>query len=168
MTTSFTTDNPEIELEDSALRVPDSVSPEILKLLRQTFSGQHVEKGLAWVLDRMKDGESPLPLLLDFTRRFEEQMIHLYAPLEDHALLFRAGLFQKCLNVLPFFQIRFADKGYNPLFVNTWLQKQLVASLFGITQRDVEVKISQSGYTPPRYLEEQLRRFLPKTCLKQL
>ncbi|HBF33830.1 TPA: hypothetical protein DDW35_04640 [Candidatus Sumerlaeota bacterium] len=169
MTSTLALSHPDVELEESALLVPASIPPEVLKLLQQTFNAGHVEKGMAWVLDHMKDDQTPLQLMSEFARRLEEQMMHLCgATLENHLPVFRTGLYQKCLATLPFFRVRFADKGYNPLFLQTWLQKQIVASMFGLTQRDIELKIRVSGRTAPRYLEEQMRHFVPKTCLKQL
>ena len=151
------------------LVVPDHLPPEVLRVFKLALTTNPVERGFLWILERMSEEHLPIDLAEKFLARYEDQIMALQSNvLDGYRPAFRAALISRSLEVLPYFQMRFAQKAFNSLFLHTWLQKQLVAALMGITYKDIEVKIHFSGRTAPRYLDLALTELLPKTCIPHL
>ena len=148
------------------LVVPAQLPPEVLRVFKMALTTDPIERGFLWILERMSEERLPIDLADKFLARYEDQIMALQGSvLDGYQPAFRAALISRCLEVLPFFQMRFAQKAFNTLFLQTWLQKQLIATLMGITYRDVEAKIRFSSRTAPRYLDLALTEFLPQTCI---
>lgn len=149
--------------------VKKTLSSEEKALFKSALHPNPLEKGFNWILDNMSEKHEPIELAGRFLEKYESQIEQMRPQvLEGCRHTFRAALLVRCLKVLPFFQVRFADKAYNPTFLRTWFQKRLYARLLGISEKDVELKIRNSGKTPPRFLEEQLEKLLALGCLKNL
>jgi len=148
------------------LVVPAQLPPEVLRVFKLALTTDPIERGFRWILERMSEEHLPIELAEKFLIRYEDQIMALQGSvLDGYQPAFRAALISRCMGVLPFFQMRFAQKAFNTLFLQTWFQKQLIAALMGITYKDVEAKIRFSGRTAPRYLDLALTEFLPKTCI---
>ena len=148
------------------LVVPAQLPPEVLRIFKMALTTDPIERGFLWILERMSEEHPAIDLADKFLARYEDQIMALQGSvLDGYQPAFRAALISKCLELLPFFQMRFAQKAFNALFLQTWLQKRLIAALMGITYRDVEAKIRFSSRTAPRYLDLALTELLPKTCI---
>ncbi|HUT24191.1 MAG TPA: hypothetical protein VM492_07625 [Sumerlaeia bacterium] len=155
-------------LEKGKLKVllPDTLTPEASKVLRQALHDEPIEKGFHWVLKELSEEAPVLHLTEQFLTRYEEQIVRLRGhALDGYLSTFRVALAMRCLEVLHGFRMQFADKGVNPLFLQTWLWKKMVAEMAGITLPQLEEKIRNSGRKAPDFLKEQVETLLPQTCL---
>lgn len=149
--------------------LPRTLSPEVKKIASQISKGQDIEKGFRWILDKADQDNPILELAGEFVHRYQQQIQEKAGPHgKQNGPLLRAVLLQRCIQTLPYFRLRFADKAFNPLFLRTWFQKQLLATILGITERDVDLKIRHSGKTPIQYLDAALQKTLSSPPFDQL
>ncbi|MBN1866695.1 hypothetical protein JW916_05340 [Candidatus Sumerlaeota bacterium] len=149
--------------------LPSEVPDEIGETLRQALHPVALKKGFDWILDHMTDAADVLDLVESFLNRYEEQVMQLKGHvLETYRPVFRAALLSECLRILQSSRMRFAQQGFNPVFMRTWLQKRLLAAMMGITVNDVELKLRLSPRKPPDFLNEHIERLADHTCLTHL
>ena len=148
--------------------LPAQLPPEIRETLRQALHPTALKKGFDWILERLSNTEDALELTENFIERYEEQIMHLKGnELEMYRPVFRAALLNECLKILQSSRMRFAQQGFNPVFIRTWLQKRLLATMMGITVTDVDLKIRLSTRKPPEYLTEQIEGLTSHTYLSR-
>jgi hypothetical protein len=146
--------------------LPDSLTPEAAKVLRQALHDEPIEKGFRWILKELSEETPVLHLAEQFLARYEEQIVRLRGhALDGYLSTFRVALSMRCLEVLHGFRMQFADKGVNPLFVQTWLWKKMVAEMVGVSLPQLDERIRNSGRKAPDFLKEQVEVLLPQTCL---
>ncbi|MFP4380558.1 MAG: hypothetical protein ACLFUS_08655 [Candidatus Sumerlaeia bacterium] len=149
--------------------VPAQLPPEVEKTLNQALHQEQIEKGYQWILEKTSDEHNPKELLDRYLKRYEDQIMRLKGDvLEDYLPVFRAALAGRCLKMLPYFRMGFANKGFNPLFLTTYLQRKMLQAILGVSPKDVELKIRLSGRTPKLYLNSALEELLPQTCLARI
>ncbi len=149
--------------------LPTSIPPHILNLLQSTLQTKNIKEGFLWILKRMGEGETAIDATDEFLEQYERRIMKLSDQvLAGHPELFRAALLYRCVQILPYFRVRFAEAGYNSLFLQTWLQKRMVAYALGITQQDIEMKIRVSSRTPLVFLRRQIEEITPHTFLPAL
>lgn len=151
--------------------LPENLPPETEAFISETVRRTAVVNGLEWVVRHMvEEGErDAIDLAERFLTAYEEQVRAKRGEhLNGNLPVFRTALLLACLEVFPRYRMRLADLGYNPLFLRTWLEKQLMANLLGVTRRDIEMKIRNSRQRPPEYLRKHLPRLMNDRCVKAL
>ncbi|NQU44613.1 hypothetical protein HQ520_15085 [bacterium] len=117
----------------------------------------------------MEKSDTVPGLLDEFLHKYELQLVAAKSDqLKDSLPAIRSAVLHKCLQIEPFSRRRFADKRYNARFLRVILMRKLLATMLGVTEKDLEIKIRHSGRTAPRYLEIHLEKLLPKTFLGPL
>jgi hypothetical protein len=149
--------------------LPKKLPVHVAEAFQQTLQHQQIENGLKWVVDNISEDKNALYLANTFIERYQEQVFHRrQEALQNFMPTFNAAIFARCLAVLPRFRMEMAQKGFNYTFLETWLKKKLLAAVLGITVNDIDRKVFLSGRTPPQFLNEELARLLPLTCLREM
>lgn len=152
----------------SLAALPQSLPPEVEKVFWQALHDNQIGKGFGWVLHNMGE-DSPEDLLTAFIERYEDQVVKAGGgAMEPWRSCLHAAMVTRCLAVLHRFRLEFAQKGYNFVFLETWLKKRQLAAILGISTRDVDHKIYLSGRKPPVFLADELDRLVPETFLKRM
>lgn len=148
--------------------LPPRLNEETGRFFQQALHGNQIDKGYTWILDKMSDENDPTSLAGQFMKRYEEQIAALRGPqleAEGCRSAFRATLAATMLRDLPRYRLRFANRSYNAIFLETWLKKQLLAAILGLSSADIERKVFLSGRTAPVFVNGELQRLLHTTFL---
>ena len=146
--------------------LPDAMPPEIVKLLKRTLQSQAIVAGLQWLVDHIPDGSDPTLAAEHLADQYEQQIRRLKVEdIEKYLPAFRVAFSLRCVEVLPLFSMKMANHGYNYIFVKIWLQKRALATMTGISITDVERRARTAGKKISAYLEDELHRVYPFTCL---
>lgn len=148
--------------------LPPRLNEETGRFFQQALHGNQIDKGYTWILDKMSDENDPTSLAGQFMKRYEEQIAALRGPqleAEGCRSAFRATLAATMLRELPRYRLRFANRSYNAIFLETWLKKQLLAAILGLSSADIERKVFLSGRTAPVFVNGELQRLLHTTFL---
>lgn len=147
--------------------LPQQLDAETRKLLDQTLSPVNVSKAFEQVFTRVEDASDVLEYVSLFLEKYESQVLKVSGEkLGNQQSAVRGALLCRTLELMAAYRRSLAELGFNPVFLQTFLRKRLLATLLGITTQDVDFKIRVSGRKPPLYIEEQLDRLIPHTFLK--
>ncbi len=146
--------------------LPDTLSPEIAHILRQTLKTEALINAFQWLIGRIPETSNPTELAEHLAERYEQQVIRLKeGRYKDHLAIFRVGFAAKCIEILPLFSMKMAQMGYNPQFLKIFFQKRLLANLMGISVGDVERRARTSSLKMADYLNDQIHLLYPKCCV---
>lgn len=152
----------------SSTVLPAHLSEDTARFFQRALHSSQIDKGFGWILGKMSDENDPTVLVGQFMKRYEEQIAALRGPqfeAESGRAAFRAALAATMLRELPRYRLRFANRTYNSIFLETWLKKQLLAAILGLSPADIERKIFLSGRTAPVFVNGELQRIRHTTFL---
>ncbi|MFW6303604.1 MAG: hypothetical protein ACOC2L_03195, partial [Candidatus Sumerlaeota bacterium] len=144
------------------LVVPARLPEDVDTVFRKAFHESQFVKGFQKILSKMENSEhSPVELTEAFLTSYEKQVKKL-KPFEVDAApnAFRAGCAWQMLRALPRFRMEFAEKGYNFVFLETYLKKRILAEVQGLTVRDIQRRITEDGHRPKIYLDDRLHELV--------
>lgn len=149
--------------------LPAELPADARKALRRALGQKALAHNIKWVFERFGPEANFLELMDQFIQRYERQVGKAVSDdMNGYMPVLRAGLAYRLLDALKPYRMTLADQAVNPLFVETFLKKRLLAEMMGITTQDVQRKIMLSGRKPVDFLNEEVGALIPETCLKQL
>jgi len=148
------------------LVLPSALPDSTRVVMQRVLDDEPILKAYTWILDTMTEEKGPKQLAETYVERYYQQIVLQNAEaLEEHAETLRAGVLVKLLVLLPRFRNKFAKKGYNFMFLETWLREQILGALYGFSTVEVKRHVLESGQKPPLFLAGEVSRLLPRTCL---
>jgi hypothetical protein len=148
------------------LVLPSALPDATLAVVQRVLSDEPILKAYTWIIDTMTDEKGPKQLTETYVDRYYQQIVlQNVETLEEYAETLRAGVLVKLLLLLPRFRSKFAKKGYNFVFLETWLREQILGALYGFSTVEVKRHVLESGQKPPQFLAGEVSRLLPRTCL---
>ena len=146
--------------------LPEKIIGEAGEFLKKALAVKPLAQNFEWVFDRYEKGGDFVALVAQFLDRYEMRLTELAGErLDGAAPALRAGLTYRMLYAMRPYRMRMANCAINPLFVETYLKKRLLADVMGIKMADVERRIQRTARKPIDYLNEELHILLPKTFL---
>ncbi len=148
------------------LALPSALPDTTLTVMQRVLSDEPILKAYSWIVDTMTEEKGPKQLAETYVDRYYQQIVlQNVETLEDYAETLRAGVLVKLLVLLPRFRNKFAKKGYNFMFLETWLREQILGACYGFSTVEVKRHVLESGQKPPLFLANEVSRLLPRTCL---
>ena len=158
-----------VESQDRRVVLPAKLPEHTQKFLKKALAAKPLAQNFTWVFKRYEAGSDFVGLVDQFLERYENQLTELAGAKIDGAKpLLRAGLSYRMLDALKPHRLRMADVAVNPLFVEVFLKKRLLAEVMGITITDIQRRIVMSGRRPMDFLNDELREVLPETFLQHV
>ncbi len=156
-----------LELPDVSL--PDKLPEDVEMLLHEICAPERVRQAYLHILNEVSSDHPVLHVAEQQMDRYVEEILESHEDRLDgiHLAAFRAKLALQWLDTLRVFRLQFAERGINPLFLQTWLQKLILANIVGLSPRELDARILGSGRKGPDYLREKIDDLLPRTCLRQ-
>jgi len=137
----------------------ENLPPQVAKAIKRASQTQAILGGFSWIADRLDSSEDALELTEYYLKRYEDNVIRSKGEaMEPYRAVLRAELARKSMKVLPAFSGRFASHGVNTLFLHIWLQKRLLASVIGISVKDIERRARAAKRPIGDYLTDQISR----------